>query len=686
MRSPRAASEPFASQRTWLIIIGLGVLCLVGGAVGLLRESPSSRDALRAAMYFVLPALVLMAIVASRRRHGTPVLVAVGLIDLEAALLGAGPLIALAFVVAVPLVGVAVAARFMGPRRQYVPYAAAWLASSAGVAVAVFGTRDYGPWAEVVVIPAFLLVDALALAMLWQLDHGRLESARLASEAEARVLDLLNGVDLVAVHVGATSGIDFINDFALRLTGWTRSEVLGADWWDTFVPPDRREEARKRYRGAAAGDEVISRVRESTIQTKAGDVKLIRWSHVQRYDTDGTLTGVASLGEDITAARAAEIAARRGSEMLSTLVISSPIPTAVVGLDLRVQLWNPAAAELFGWTQEEVLGRLVPSGLISGERWLIGRRLVRAVRGEAFDGEVVGLCRRDGEGVRVRLYGGALRDNEGLAVAVAMQAVDVTASLAMEEQLREAHKMEAIGRLAGGVAHDFNNSLTAIGGFAALIESETNEPDTREAAFTILGAARRAADLTRELLAYSRRSILQPQTVDVIELVDELRPMMLRLLGENVAVAVESTVASALVRVDPSGLERAMLNLAVNAHDAMPTGGRLTITIERRAPDETPAEGAGWIVVTVADSGAGIPSELHSKVFDPFFTTKPVGSGTGLGLSMVKGFVVQSGGEVRLLSEPGCGTSIEITRRRAGRCCGEFPGPESERIPGSTRR
>jgi nitrogen-specific signal transduction histidine kinase/CheY-like chemotaxis protein len=254
-----------------------------------------------------------------------------------------------------------------------------------------------------------------------------------------------------------------------------------------------------------------------------------------------------------------------------------------------------------------------------------------------------------------------LLDHEGNPMSVGLQAVDVTQALALEEQLREAQKMEAVGRLAGGVAHDFNNSLTAIGGFASLIASGSNEPETREAAETILGAAKRAADLTRELLAYSRRSLLQPQVIEVNGLVGEIRPMLLRLLGEDVSVVFESRVSDAFVRVDPNGLERVLLNLGANARDAMPGGGRVTIAIERRVAEaSTDGEARSWVVISVADTGAGIPIELHSQVFDPFFTTKPVGSGTGLGLAMVKGFVVQSGGEVALRSEPGQGTAIDI--------------------------
>jgi len=242
-----------------------------------------------------------------------------------------------------------------------------------------------------------------------------------------------------------------------------------------------------------------------------------------------------------------------------------------------------------------------------------------------------------------------------------MQAIDVTSALALEEQLREAQKMEAVGRLAGGVAHDFNNSLTAIGGFASLIATGSEGPDTREAAETILRAAKHAAELTRELLAYSRRSLLQPQTIDVNELVAYVRPILLPLLGEDVAIVLESHVSKAMVRVDPSGLERVLLNLAANARDAMPEGGTLTISTDRRKPERSADDLAGcWVSISVADTGAGIPVELHSQVFDPFFTTKLVGSGTGLGLAMVQGFVVQSGGKVMLHSVPGMGTTIEI--------------------------
>ncbi|HEX7543862.1 MAG TPA: PAS domain S-box protein [Candidatus Limnocylindrales bacterium] len=658
LRQSRLAA--FVVSRPWVGGLVLGVPCLVAGLWGYYTEDPEIQNGAELLAYFWVPLLALVAVLVGLTGRPTLILVAVGLLDIEAGLLGAGPPITLPFVVVVPFIGVAVAAPLIPVAWLRLPYVAALAGSSVGVAIVTARSLDLTSPAGIVVVPVFVFIDAIALAMLWRLDSGRLEAIRSAASAEARVGDLLDGVDLIGVHVDRDSRVDFINEFALRLTGWRREEVVGRDWWDTFATPDRREAARENFESIVSGRVVMQRRRESRILTKSGEVRLIRWSHVTRHDESGRFVGLASLGEDITAIRAAEDAARRGSELLSTLVVSSPLPTVVAGLDLVVQLWNPAAAELLGWTEDEVVGQPVPAEMYEHVRWLVGRRFVQAINGQAFDGEEVELTSRDGRAICVRLYGGALRDRDDKPMAVALQAIDVTAALAMEDRLRESQKMEAVGRLAGGVAHDFNNSLTAIGGFASLIASATTDPETREAAQTILGAAKHAADLTGELLAYSRRSLLQPQIIDVNALVATVRPMLMPLLGEDVAVVLESRVSKAMVRVDASGLERVILNLAANARDSMLEGGTLTISTDRRLMDEPDQPTASWISISVADTGVGIPAELHSQVFDPFFTTKAIGSGTGLGLSMVKGFVAQSGGNVTLRSELGRGTTIEI--------------------------
>jgi PAS domain S-box-containing protein len=660
-RVPRIRLSFPARRRASNLVLLLAVPCLAAGLWGYYAETPAIQSPIEAVAYVWLPFAFLVALAVGLRGRPAALILSVVLVDLEAALLGAAPPMALPFVVAVPFIGVAFAARQVPVARLKVPYIAAGVGSSVGVGISVLSSLDLSAPSSLAIIPAFLAVDAFALSMLWRLDNGRLLALRAAAGAESRVRDLLEGVDLIAVNVGSDSRLDYVNDFGLRLTGWTRDAVIGCDWWDTFATPDRREAARARYRDIVSGRIVMEHERESRIVTRAGDVRLIRWSHVTRHDADGNVAGVASLGEDITAARAAEDEARRDAELLSKLVVSSPLPTVVMDLDRVVQLWNPAATELLGWPEEEVVGKRIPTGIYAHDRWAVARTFARTRKGEPLDHELTDLSRRDGQKVRVRLYGGVLRDRDGAPMSVGLQAVDVTMAVAMEDQLREAQKMEAIGRLAGGVAHDFNNSLTAIGGFASLIATGSKEPETREAAETILGASKHAADLTRELLAYSRKSMLVPQVIDVNALVSSVRPMLPRLLGEDISVIIESRVPEAMVRVDPGGLERVIVNLAANARDSMPAGGRLTISTDRRVdPATAESRGGAQVVISVADTGVGIPMALQSKVFDPFFTTKPVGSGTGLGLAMVKGFVVQSGGKVALRSEPGQGTTIEI--------------------------
>jgi PAS domain S-box-containing protein len=648
-------------RRLWFrVAVVAGALCLVACVWGYKTEDARDSSPIDAIIYLALPSAIFVSGSLSGGYRTRPLLLCTFLLDVEAALLGFAPMIALPFVVAVPLVSLAVSARLVHPGRLPLPYVAAWLSSSAGVAIAVLRIVQSPTQSTLVVIPAFVASDAVAVLMLYGLDRARIRAALAIERAQSQAFDLINGVELFGVNVNRDSKIDFINDYALRLSGWTREEVIGKDWWDTFATPDRREPARENYRHLVAGERELDHRRQSIILTRSGEHRLIRWSHVHRRGPDGTFMGLASLGEDVTAMEAAAEERRRNQELVSNLVVGSPLAAAVLSLDRKVQLWNPAAAELLGWTEEDLLGKPIPAVFMNRDRWTIGRLFARAARGEpAPEHRLVQLTRKDGQIVLTRVYVGTVRDRDDRPMAVSIQAQDVTALHAMEEKLREAQQMEAIGRLAGGVAHDFNNSLTAIGGFASLIASTSKEPETRSGASTILQASRRAADLTRELLAYSRRSLLKPQTIDVNELLVSVKPVVASLLGSVVSLVIEADTPKALVRVDPGGLERAIVNLATNARDAMPNGGIVTISTRAEAV-ETPEGRQRWVTVSVMDAGSGIPAEAQSKVFDPFYTTKPVGSGTGLGLAMVKGFVIQSGGQVSLLSEPGRGTTIEI--------------------------
>jgi two-component system, cell cycle sensor histidine kinase and response regulator CckA len=655
------SSVPRLSARTAVVpLLAIGVAVAVG-VVGMLVLEPTTglQAVLRTLTAFIVPVAAGLAIGAGLRGHRTGMLIAAALLDLEAVVLGLMGADALPFVALVPVLGAISAQRALPPERWRIAFVGAWIAGTVGVAECLVSSLELSAANAAWVVSTFAAVNALALAMIWRFDTHQNRALAQMSEAEARVRDMLEGVELFGVHVSAEGRVDFINGFALSMTGWTRDEVMGRDFWDVFAPPERREIARAGYREMVAGNRVLGQRRESEVVTRSGARKWVRWSHAVRHDGKGRLIGVASLGEDVTAARAGEEEVRRSAELLSTVVAATPLPTAVVGTDLTVQLWNPAAAALTGWSEEEMRGRHAARAFTRRDGWAIGRWFVRALAGETIENELIELHHRDGRPVRLRLYGSALRDAAGRPTAVAMKAVDVTESMALEEQLREAQKMEAVGRLAGGMAHDFNNSLTAIQGFASLIAAGADDPQTKEAAETILTATRHGAELTHQLLAYSRRSVLSPQIIDVNALLGAIRPIVLRLLGENVKMVIESRVPRALVRVDPGALERAIINLAANAKDAMPRGGRLTISVERHERELGDGHQGSSIVIRVADTGVGIPADLQARVFDPFFTTKPVGAGTGLGLSTVKGFVAQSGGRVSLSSRPGS-TVVEI--------------------------
>jgi two-component system cell cycle sensor histidine kinase/response regulator CckA len=260
-----------------------------------------------------------------------------------------------------------------------------------------------------------------------------------------------------------------------------------------------------------------------------------------------------------------------------------------------------------------------------------------------------------------------VRDESGRVLYLQGFIRDVTDQKALEEQLRQSQKMETVGRLAGGMAHDFNNLLTAIGGYAQLAAGRLSPDDgARRDIEEVTRAAERAADLIRQLLAFSRRQVLEPKVLDVNDAVRDLERMLRGTIGQQLELVTSLDDALRPVKADPSQLQQVILNLAVNARDAMPAGGTLTIAtrnvrIDRRHARRHPVPAPGWYVeLMVTDTGEGMDAETVGQIFEPFFTTKPPGEGTGLGLATVHGIVKQSGGEISVESERGVGTTFRI--------------------------
>jgi two-component system, cell cycle sensor histidine kinase and response regulator CckA len=279
------------------------------------------------------------------------------------------------------------------------------------------------------------------------------------------------------------------------------------------------------------------------------------------------------------------------------------------------------------------------------------------------------VIRPDGSTRWLRDHGKVLYDRNGGPLTMTGACVDITERRQMEAQLGQVQRMDAVGRLAGGVAHEVNNMMTAILGFTDLLLDPTRPGDPRRAdLLQIRKAAGRAATVTAQLLAFSRRQLLQPCTVDLNLVITELHPMLLRLLGEDKQLTIQLAPDLWPVHTDRGQLEQALINLALNARDAMPQGGRLAIEsanvqLEDAYLSRHPATAiacGSYVRLVVSDTGAGIPADVQSRIFEPFFTTKPTGRGTGLGLSMVYGLVKQSGGFVWVYSEPGQGTAFKL--------------------------
>ena len=325
-------------------------------------------------------------------------------------------------------------------------------------------------------------------------------------------------------------------------------------------------------------------------------------------------------------------------------------------------LWaSPSAKSLYGYEPEELVGRKGES-LFHPEDW---GAVIEAHRRTVATSEpvriLIRLRRKDGAFAWVETISRALRDEQtGRPLEIHCSTRDVGERRQLEEQLLRSQKMEALGRLASGVAHDFNNLLTVVHGYAHVIQVAPDVETARRHAGAIAEAAGRASALTRQLLAFGRAQLLAPRPVDLGAIVHDLERMLGRVIGEDVALEVDVPHEPATVEVDPAQIGQVVMNLAVNAREAMPRGGRLSISV-------APLEGGerDWVSLTVADTGAGIPAEALEHVFEPFFTTKADSGGSGLGLATVYGIVEQSGGRIELDSEPGRGTVVRVLLPRA---------------------
>lgn len=487
---------------------------------------------------------------------------------------------------------------------------------------------------------------------------------RALRESEERYRALVEkSPTAIAVH--SDRRLVYVNPTAIRLFGATRAEdLLGRDPAE-FAHPD-----------------YLPRYQERTLAVERGETVPITEAKLRRLDGSVVYAEVISISHsyqgrpavqvairDITAARAMEAALQESEERFRRAIIDAPMPIMIHTEDGRVLQVNKAWSDLTGYTAEE---------LPTTDDWIM--KLLGDV-GPEMRNRIEGLYKTEpvpqGRELPIRTRSGATRtwsfssaplgaeSEKGRAIITI--AMDVTERQALEQQLAQAQKMEAIGLLAGGVAHDFNNLLTVISGYANLLIESLNELDpATQQVKEIVTAAERAAALTRQLLAFSRKQVLQPANVDINAVVRDSERMLRRLIGEDIEIRMALAAEEMRTLVDPGQLAQVVMNLAINARDAMPEGGRLTIATEEaelgtdftmRYPTIAPGT---YVQLSISDTGIGMDEATLARIFDPFFTTKAAGAGTGLGLSTVYGIVKQSNGHISVESEPGHGTTFRI--------------------------
>ena len=473
--------------------------------------------------------------------------------------------------------------------------------------------------------------------------------------------EIANALFVILDEQGAVTEI---NGTACELFGYAKKEILGKNWFDHFLPPELRQGVRDGFDNIMRGDIEVMTQFENVIRTRSGQTRLISWRNTYRRDENGRITGTISFGEDVTDTR--RVALERDRLFNYSLDM-----LCVAGFDGYFKDVNPAWEKTLGWRPDELLSKpwlefVHPDDLSATEN-----ALAELVEGQ----QVLMLTNRyrcrDGSYRWVSWNSFPLID-ERMIIAVVR---DVTEKKLISTQLIEnrdhryhSDKMEAIGRLAGGVAHDFNNQLASIVGCADLLqEALSDKPQLHRYTEIILAASDHAAKLTNQLLAFARKGKYRIVSVELHAIIDDVVREVVTDGPPSIEVRLALDAENQMVTGDPTQLKNALLNVAMNAREAMPEGGELTIRTRNVALTTNDcyrlgimAPAGGFLIIEVTDSGVGMDSDTMNHIFEPFFTTKGTGRGTGLGLASVYGTLINHEGGIHVISSPGKGSCFTI--------------------------
>jgi PAS domain S-box-containing protein len=458
----------------------------------------------------------------------------------------------------------------------------------------------------------------------------------------------------------------FLNDAACKLWKYKREDLIGKTDYDIF-PKEEADEYWKKDNVVFESERVDLNEEKQTID---GNIYTISTKKSIYKDSQTGEKYVVGSIRDITEQKQAEHALRREKDRAQRYLDIAGVMLVAIDADQRVTLINRKGCEILGYSEYEIIGKnwfdvFLPDELREEVRSIY----LRLIRGDTrqlqyYENPVV---TKDKKTRMIAWHNTILISEAGKILGTLSSGEDITERKQLEEQLYQSQKMEAIGRLAGGIAHDFNNLLTAIIGYSEIISKDSEvTPKNRNYIEEIKKSAQRAATLTQQLLAFSRKQILQPKILNLNILLKSTRDMLQRLIGEHIDMELSLSQELGMIKADPGKMEQVIINLSVNARDAMPLGGKLLVETRNARLDgvycdlHKGARPGNYVLLQVRDTGKGIEPETMKHLFEPFYTTKDIGKGTGLGLATVYGIVRQSGGYIDVQSKMGIGTSVEI--------------------------
>ncbi|MES2180133.1 MAG: PAS domain S-box protein [Gemmatimonadota bacterium] len=522
-------------------------------------------------------------------------------------------------------------------------------------------------------------------------DRKAVEQAlRLERDRAQRYLD---AADVILLALDNAGNITLINRKGCDILGRGEAELLGRPWIDTCLPARVRDTMTQKFNHLVSGD---VRLVENLIVTKSGDERLIEWRNSVLHDDFGNVIGTLSSGTDnternnaIEALRVAEERMRFALENAGVGIWDQDYATGVARVSDICLAHHGMTPGTFGGTFDAFIEAVHPE-----DRAHLTDTIKQAIAsGGDFSAEFRALW-PDGTVRWLSNTGRIQRGDHGEPIRGVGISMDITARRSLEAQYHQAQKMEAVGRLAGGVAHDFNNLLTGILGYCQLVLGDLAPGSPlRNDIEQIQKAGESAAGLTRQLLAFSRKQVIEPTLLDLNVVIGNMRGLLARVIGEDVRIVFKFRPGLAAVTADAGQMEQVIMNLAVNARDAMPGGG--TIVIETAnvqldaeyARTHFAAKPGRYVALTISDTGSGMPAEVKDRLFEPFFTTKEIGKGTGLGLATVHGIVTRSDGSINVQSELGVGTTFTIylpCSESSAVAAGPAPGGERQRSKGET--